>query len=189
MTRQVFREPVSLAVARALDERLHVTLEDHFALAESRLYGCCLMAPEHSIGCEPDWQVDRNLDRQPGTFRYSFLGAAASVYDLLDGSFAVLARAFDAACVVTSGWGAPLDADPECGHCPTSGCGHSCAARPSEHPERFRLVICTAVSDDGLSSVVRDSRRPEEPVEMCERGEGMLPDALELMWFGEVFDD
>lgn len=181
MIRQAFREPVSLAVARALDERLHVTLEDHFALGESRLYGCCLMAPEN------------DLDHRPGTFRYSFLGSAPSVYDLLDGSYAVLARAFDAACVVTSGWGAPLPSD--CAVCtdPSNECDgeclQTCTMRPSEHPERFRLVICTAVSDDGLSSVVRDSRRPEEPVEMCERGEGMLPDALEIMWFGELVDE
>lgn len=169
MTSHATREPVSLAIARALDERLHITLENHFDLGESRLYGCCVMGP-------PD-------DRTPETFRYSFLGSAASVYDLLDGSFAILARAFDAACVVTAGWGAPADDvrdldEPE--PCWT--------VRPSEHPDRFRLVICTAVSDDGLCSVVRDSRRPDEPVEMCERGEGMLPDALELMWFGGLTD-
>jgi hypothetical protein len=171
MTSPGTREPVSLAVARALDERLHITLDDHFDLCESRLYGCCV--------------IDSVDDLAPDTFRYSFLGSAPSVYDLLEGSYAVLARAFDAACVVTAGWGAPVDStyddDEDCdGDCDAP------ASRPSEHPDRFRLVICTAVCDEGLCTVVRDSRRPEEPVAMTERGEGMLPDALELMWFGEI---
>lgn len=187
MTRDTtIREPVSLAVARALDERLHLTLEDHFALGESRLYGCCLMTGGMVDGRTPG----------PETFRYSFLGSAPSVYDLLDGSFAVLARAFDAACVVTTGWGAPV---AECSACRCDTCdGDVCdcvraaddvvAMRPSDHPLRFRLVICTAISDDGVCSVVRDSRRPDQPVAMCERGEGLLPDALETMWFGDVVD-
>lgn len=185
MTRDTsLREPVSLAVARALDERLHLTLDDHFALGESRLYGCCLMSGGLFDG----------RPAGPETFRYSFLGASRSVYDLLDGSYAVLARAFDAACVVTTGWGAPVhdcrSSDLRCDDCdgsPSATCDE--AVRPSEHPDRFRLVICTAVSDDGLCSVVRDSRRPDDPVEMPERGEGMLPDALETMWFGDVADD
>lgn len=177
MTRQAAREPVSLSVARALDERLHVTLDDHFGLAESRLYGCCVMA------------ADGERHAAPESFRYSFLGSASSVYDLLDGSYGVLARAFDAACVVTTGWGAPLEPTGRCDGSCDGSCSLSCGMRPSEHPDRFRLVICTVVSDDGLCSVVRDSRHPDEPVEMPDRGEGMLPDALELMWFGEVSDD
>lgn len=152
--------PLALDIARALDHRLHATLENPLHLAEARLYGCHV--------------VDADAPDEAGSFRFTFIGESRSVYDLVEGPIGIVARAFDAAAVVTAGWGAPMNDDG------------SMDSLPSRHPDRFRILVTTVVCDSGLSSVVRNGHDPDTPVELAERGVGMMPDALEMMWFGET---
>lgn len=161
------RTPAALTIARALDRRLHATLENPLSLREARLYGCTIIDGD---------VLSFDDDRLDAAVRFTFLGDARLVYELIDGSLGIVARAFDAAVVVTSGWGAPLDDvdDP--------------SMTPSRHPDRFRILITTVVCDDGVCSVMRNSTEPDVVIELPERGVGMLPDALEMMWFGEIGD-
>jgi hypothetical protein len=161
------RTPAALTIARALDKRLHATLEDPLHLREARLYGCTVI--DGDVLSLDDDQLDAAV-------RFTFLGDARLVYELIGGSLGIVARAFDAAIVVTSGWGAPIDDFDD----------HSIT--PSQHPDRFRILITTVVCDDGVCSVMRNSTEPDVVIELPERGMGMLPDALELMWFGEIRD-
>lgn len=157
-------DPAALRIARALDRRLHATLEDPLELRRARLYGCTVVDDEPSDGDEP-------------TVRFTFLGDAPLVYELMEGSLGLVARAFDAAAVVTSGWGAPMNDDG------------TMDVTPSRHPDRFRILVTTVIDDDALCSVVRNGTAPDVAVEMRDRGEGMMPDALEIMWCGEVRGD
>ncbi len=156
-------DPTALRIARALDRRLHATLEQPLELRRARLYGCTLVDDDPGEDGEP-------------TVRFTFLGDASFVYDLMEGSLGLVARAFDAAAVVTGGWGAPMNDDG------------TMDVTPSRHPDRFRILVTTVIDDDGLCSVVRNGTAPEVAVEMRERGVGMMPDALEIMWCGAVRD-
>jgi hypothetical protein len=144
-----------LACARLLDARLHETLDDPFRLPRGRLYGCTAVPG----------------DDEP--VRACFLGDHRDVYELIAGPVGSMARQFDAAVVAITGWGAPLD---EVG---TGG-----VSRPSLHPQRHRIRACCAVGDDGVVSVVRTEREPDSPIELLERGFGVMPDALLAMWEG-----
>src|SRR5262245_49681380 len=71
--------------------------------------------------------------------RSSFIGEDRDAYALIGGASGVLARSFDAAAIVTSGWAAPLNA--------TGGLDE----RPKRHPARRRVRAVVAVSDDGVA--------------------------------------
>jgi hypothetical protein len=79
-----------------------------------------------------------------------------------------------AAALVVTGWCAPTAPD------------ETMPGRPSEHPLRQRVRITVAIDADGIATVMRRDGAPDDPEVMEERGEGELPDALELWWRGEL---
>ena len=54
--------------------------------------------------------------------------------------------------------------------------------RPSEHPERIRVRLVTAVGYDGFATVMRRADQPNEVEDMGDEGTGALRDALEEWW-------
>jgi hypothetical protein len=53
---------------------------------------------------------------------------------------------------------------------------------PSQHPERIRIRLVTAVGYDGFATVMRRADQPDEVEDMGDEGEGALRDALEAWW-------
>lgn len=151
-----------LDLARWFDARLHDCLPDAvpdpFSF-QARLYGLTM-----AVGDGPDVDLD-------AVVRQSWLGEAGSVYDLIDGPLGALARLFDAAVVVTTGWAAPLPTSP----------GE--VQRPSRHPERRRVRLVVVVDDSGVGSVLRFSDDPDAPI-TTDEGRGELADALHDLWHG-----
>lgn len=144
-----------LSCARALDERLHETLEERFRLRRGRLYG---------------------VTAQPGEdepFKFCFLGEHRDVYELIAGPTGLLARQFDAAIAAVTGWSAPLG-DIESGG----------VARPSLHPQRSRVRVCCAVGDAGVASVMRIEGTADERIDLPGSDIGAMPAALRSMWAG-----
>jgi hypothetical protein len=109
------------------------------------------------------------LDSDGAALRLDFLGDARNVYDLLDSAAGAIARLYDAAVLVTTGWAAPFGPEGRV------------VGRPSSHPERRRIRLVVAVDDDGVSSVLRFADDPDRPVDPG-AGEGMLADALADLW-------
>lgn len=54
--------------------------------------------------------------------------------------------------------------------------------RPSEHPERIRVRLVTAVGYDGFATVMRRADQPNEVEDLGDEGTGALRDALEEWW-------
>lgn len=151
--------PLDLAVW--FEARLHECLPD--AVPDpfdfhARIYGLTTSAAEGQDGC---------LD----AVRQSWLGEAHSVYDLVDGPLGALARLFDAAVVVTTGWAAPLPTGPDD------------VQRPSRHPQRRRIRMVVVIDDSGLGSALRFSDDPAEVI-TTDDGRGELADALHDLWHG-----
>lgn len=144
-----------LACARALDERLHETLDDRFRLRRGRLYGASIQPGEE----EP--------------FKFCYLGDHRDVYELLAGPIGLLARQFDAAVVAVTGWSAPLD-----------DIGPGGISRPSLHPQRARVRVCCAVGDAGVAAVMRTEHAADERIDMPGADTGAMPEALLAMWAG-----
>lgn len=147
-------------LAQWFERRVDATVD--FDLPASRLYGLVLN--------DPHLLADERLGRTAA--RASFVAEDVDVYRLIDGPAGVIARSFDAAAVVSSGWAAPT----QDGQIP-----------PSRHPERRRLRVVAVVSDAGVRSVTRFADSPSAPVVMTERGAGGVIDTLEALWFGDPF--
>lgn len=159
------QDDLPLAIAALLDRRMHDTLDTPFELARARLYGVSLLEPG------PQWSVDGA--------RVVFVGDRLDAYTLVSGPEAVLVRGFDAAVVVTTGWGAPLDAL----------LGSDGVDRPSRHPARYRMRLCSAVCDDGQAAVLRRADDPDRPVPLPGPGEGPMADAIDVLWNGSLGTD
>jgi hypothetical protein len=148
-------------IARLVEARLHDTLPDAvpdpFLLPRCRLLGVAIIDPDRLLACDDS------------ALRLDFLGDARNVYDLLDSAAGAIARLYDAAVLLTTGWAAPLDADGRL------------AGRPSSHPQRRRIRLVVAVDDDGVSSVLRFADDPGRPVDPG-AGEGMLAESLTDLW-------
>jgi hypothetical protein len=152
----------TLSIAIWLERRLHMSLGFH--LPAARLYGIVVndllgLADDHGHAA-----------------RSSFIEEHRDVYELINGAPGVLARSFDAAAVVTTGWAAPLAEDGSMTH------------RASRHPDRRRVRAVTVVNDDGIGSVIRFEDDPERILTQPNRGSGDVVDALEAMWFGTPID-
>lgn len=151
----------SALIARLVEARLHDTLPDAvpdpFHLPRCRLHGVAIVDP------------DRLLEGHDGALRLDFLGDARNVYDLLDSAAGAIARLYDAAVLVTTGWAAPLGPEGRV------------VGRPSSHPQRRRIRLVVAVDDDGVSSVLRFADDPSRPVDPG-AGEGMLADTIADLW-------
>jgi hypothetical protein len=155
--------PFAADIARCLDERLHECLvdaeADPFAF-RARLYG--ILIDDHDA-----------VRRGAGGFRHQFLADAGSVYELIEGPAGPLARVFDAAAVVTTGWAAPSE---------PGGFAHTA---PSRHPERRRVRVLVVVDDEGVGSVLRFGDDPDEPIVEA-GGEGRLAEAIDGLWAGVI---
>ena len=154
-------EPI-LDIALWLERRLHMSLTFH--LRAVRLYGIVVNDPSALTA------------DGVGAARCSFIDEDRDGYALLAGASGVLARSFDAAAIVTSGWAAPLDEDGT----------HS--QRPQRHPRRRRLRATVAVSDAGIASVLRFEDDPDTII--GERGPGLgdMFAAIDAMWSGDPAD-
>jgi hypothetical protein len=149
-----------LDTALWLERRLHTSLGFH--LPTARMYGIVVNDPR-GLGD----------DRDHGAARSSFIDDGRDVYALIAGTPGIVARSFDAAAVVTTGWAAPVD-------------GHGDPSTPaSRHPDRRRVRAVAAVGDGGVASVVRFEDDPDRWFADDGRGVGDVIDALEAMWFGE----
>ncbi len=153
--------PTLVRLAQWFERRIDATV-DGFDLAASRLYGLVLVDPAR-LDATPD---------DGGAARATFVGEDVDIDRLIEGPAGVVARSFDAAAVVSTGWGAPEAVD---------------GMRPSEHPDRRRVRVVAVVSDPGVRSVTRFADAPEAPIVMAERGMGRVIDGLEALWFGDPF--
>ena len=148
----------TLNIAAWLERRLDLSLGFH--LPAARLYGIVVNDP---LGLHDD---------HAQAARPSFIDESRDVYELLAGSAGVIARSFDAAAIVTTGWAAPLADDG------------SMTSRASRHPDRRRVRAVAVVSDEGVASVIRFEDDPQSLIGQSEHGSGDIVDAMEAMWFG-----
>ena len=167
-------EPSPLDIAVCVEASLHGSL-DGFAMRRARLYGVTVADPEG---------VRRGAD---GALRISFLAEHGDVYELLDAPGSAIARMFDAAVVLTCGWAAPVDGRPGGGPGDTRAAGAGRGGTdddvpPSEHPDRRRVRLVVAISDDGVASVLRFADAPDRVVTDAGAARGSLADAIETMW-------
>jgi hypothetical protein len=144
--------PDIIEVAVSVEAKLHETL-DTFELSGARLYGVNIAGRDIA---EP------NL---------CFLSQHPDVYELLDTPSSALARMFDSAVVVTTGWAAPLAADG------------SISGAPSEHAERRRVRLIVVVADHGVASVLRFADEPDNVISDPGSATGSLADAIRRFWF------
>ena len=93
------------------------------------------------------------------------------VYDLLESPTSGLARMFDAAAIVTTGWAAPLDVNGEV------------RGAPSEHEQRRRVRLVVLVANSGVASVLRFADEPDDVVTDPGSATGSLAEAIERFWF------
>lgn len=141
-----------MEVAVVVEDKIHQSL-DSFELSGARLYG---------VNC---------ADRTAATTSLCFLASHPDVYALLDAPSSALARMFDAAAVVTTGWAAPLAADG------------TVDGAPSEHALRRRVRLVVTVADQGVASVLRFADAPDDVVTDPGSATGSLADAITRFWF------
>lgn len=148
--------PVSLAditdIAIGVEAKLH-SLLNSFELSGARLYG---------VNCAGRPTTEPNL---------CSLSQHPDVYELLDTPSSALARMFDAAAIVTTGWAAPLGPDG------------SIDGAPSEHALRRRVRLVVVVADHGVASVLRFADAPDDIVTDPGSATGSLADAITRFWF------
>lgn len=82
-----------------------------------------------------------------------------------------------AGCLVVTGWCAPIDG---------RAVNSDDAPPPSRHPDRQRVRVSVAISDQGIATVIRQSDAPHTAQAVTERGTGDLPDVLESWWLGTL---
>ena len=144
--------PDIISIAVGAEARLHASLGS-FELPGARLYGV------NVAGRSAD---DPNM---------CFLAQHPDVYELLDSPSSALARMFDAAAIVTTGWAAPLSADG------------SVDGAPSAHALRRRVRLVVVVADNGVASVLRFADDPDEIVTDPGSATGSLAEAINRFWF------
>jgi hypothetical protein len=141
----------ALLVAQFIDALVHAELQDPFEIDLARLYAM----PENE---NEDWQI----------------ALEANPYELMFNN--PRPPATKAACLVVTGWAAPIEGAPNYDVAPTS--------RPSQHPKRQRVRVCIAICEGKIATVMRSSDQPDEVKNMSERGMGGIPDVLEAWWDG-----
>ena len=144
--------PDIIDIAVGVEAKLH-TMLDSFELPGARLYG---------INCASRPASEPNM---------CFLAQHPDVYDLLDSPSSALARMFDAAAVVTTGWAAPLAADG------------TIEGAPSEHAQRRRVRLIVVVADNGVASALRFADEPDDVITDPGSATGSLAEAINRFWF------
>ena len=144
--------PEITSIAIGVEEKIHVLI-DTFEMAGARLYG---------INCAGRPADEPNM---------CFLAQHPDVYELLDSPSSALARMFDAAAIVTTGWAAPLGPDG------------TVEGAPSEHALRRRVRLVVVVADHGVASVLRFADQPDDIVSDPGSATGSLAEAITHFWF------
>ena len=144
--------PAISDLAVAVEGKLHALI-DTFELPGARLYGVnCLGRPLEQVNlC--------SLAQHP------------DVYELLSTPSSSLARMFDAAAIVTTGWAAPLSPDG------------TVEGAPSEHALRRRVRLVVVVANHGVASVLRFADSPDDIISDPGSATGSLADAITNFWF------
>jgi hypothetical protein len=151
-TEPIYILPDITDIAVGVEAKLHSTINS-FELSGARLYG---------VNCASRPTTEPNM---------CLLAQHPDVYDLLDAPSSALARMFDAAAVVTTGWAAPLRADG------------TIEGAPSEHAQRRRVRLVVVVADNGVASVLRFADEPDEVVTDPGSATGSLAEAITRFWF------
>lgn len=144
--------PAITEISVAVENKIHQLL-DTFELPGARLYG---------VNCEERPVDEPNL---------CFLAQHPDVYELLGSPSSALARMFDAAAIVTTGWAAPLSPDG------------SVEGAPSEHALRRRVRLTVVVADNGVASVLRFADDPDNVISDPGSATGSLADAITRFWY------
>jgi len=147
-------------LVRVLEQRLHETLADATPNpfhTDAQIFG---------LRVRDD---DALLAGDETAFSHCWIAQSDAVYDLLDGPAAALARLFDAAAVLTTGWSAPSD--------------EPLVLAPRHHPERRRVRLVVVVEDTGMASALRFADDPHQAV-ISTGGFGHLADVLSEVWSG-----
>ena len=139
-------------IAVGAEGRIHAML-DTFELQGARLYG---------VNVALGGATEPNL---------CLIAQHPDVYELLDAPSSSLARMFDAAAIVTTGWAAPLSQDG------------SVDGPPSRHAMRRRVRLTVAVADNGVASVLRFGDDPDEVVTDPGAATGSLAEAITRFWY------
>ena len=141
-----------MAMAVHAESVLHGMI-DSFELPGARLYGI------------------NTGDAVESTPAPCLLAQHPDVYALLESPTSGLARMFDAAAIVTTGWAAPLDENGEV------------QGAPSEHAQRRRVRLVVLVANSGVASVLRFADDPHDVVTDPGSATGSLAEAIERFWY------
>ena len=141
-----------MQIAVHTEQRLHLAI-DTFELPGARLYGV---------------NLGDSLEPSPAP---CYLSQHPDVYELLEAPGSGLARMFDAAAVVTTGWAAPLDEN-----------GNVNGA-PSQHAQRRRVRLTVLVANSGVASVLRFADEPDHVITDPGSATGSLAEAINRFWF------
>lgn len=141
-----------MAMAVHAESVLHGMI-DSFELPGARLYGI---------------NTGDAVDPAPAP---CLLAQHPDVYALLESPTSGLARMFDAAAIVTTGWAAPLDENGEV------------QGAPSEHAQRRRVRLVVLVANSGVASVLRFADDPHDVVTDPGSATGSLAEAIEHFWY------
>ena len=139
-------------IAVGVESKIH-QLIDTFELSGARLYG---------VNCAGRPADEPNM---------CFLAQHADVYELLEAPSSGLARMFDAAAIVTTGWAAPLSPEGKV------------EGAPSEHALRRRVRLAVVVADNGVASVLRFADEPDDVITDPGSATGSLADAITRFWY------
>lgn len=147
-------------LVRILEQRLHETLADATQApfdTDAQIFGLTVR------------DDDALLAGDEAAFSHCWIAESDAVYDLLEGPAAALARLFDAAAVLTTGWSAPSD--------------EPLITAPRHHPQRRRVRLVVVVDDAGMASALRFADDPHQAV-ISTTGFGHLADVLSEVWSG-----
>ena len=141
-----------MQIAVHTEQRLHTSI-DSFELPAARLYGV---------------NLGDALEPRPAP---CYLSQHPDVYELLEAPNSALARMFDAAAIVTTGWAAPLDENG------------NVSGAPSRHAQRRRVRLTVLVANSGVASVLRFADDPDNVVTDPGSATGSLAEAITRFWF------
>lgn len=144
--------PAITAMAIGVEDKINQLLST-FEISGARLYG---------VNCAGRPADEPNL---------CFLAQHPDVYELLESPSSSLARMFDGAAIVTTGWAAPLGPDG------------AVEGAPSEHALRRRVRLSVVVADHGVASVLRFADQPDDIVTDPGSATGSLAEAITHFWF------
>jgi hypothetical protein len=144
-------------LAEIVERTIHSTVNS-FDLGGARLYGVQFVSGPSALEGDARASVCRVAEHP-------------DVYRLLSLPSSALARMFQAAALVTTGWAAPLSTDGEVD------------GPPSEHALRRRVRLVVIVCDEGVASVVRFADDPDDTITDPGSATGALAEAISQFWY------